>query len=282
MMVRRPLVGLILILAVLLAACGGAAQIPNAPASEGQSTATTAEETPMAETMSDDMMPEGTPTAESTSDDMMSEGTPTAEAMPDDTMSEETPTAEAMPDDMMSEETPMAESTADDMMSEETPMAESTSEAMMPAPAWFGAELTDVNTGRPFSIADLQGKVVLVETMAIWCPKCLAQQQEVQALRTALGPRADLAIVVLDVDPNEDAASLQTYAARHGFDWTYAVAPREVAREIGQLYGDQFLNPTATPMLIIDRHGEVHTLPFGAKSADALETALEPLLDDGM
>jgi hypothetical protein len=55
-----------------------------------------------------------------------------------------------------------------------------------------------------------------------------------------------------------------------------------VAREIGQLYGDQFLNPPSTPMLIVDRHGEVHLLPFGRKSADDLQEALAPFLNDGM
>ena len=65
------------------------------------------------------------------------------------------------------------------------------------------------------------------------------------------------------------------------FDWVYAVAPPEVSRELGQLYGDQFLNPPATPMLIIDQHGEVHPLPFGIKSAGDLQEALEPFLNLG-
>jgi hypothetical protein len=32
-------------------------------------------------------------------------------------------------------------------------------------------------------------------------------------------------------------------------------------------------------MLIIDREGVVHTLPFGVKSADSLLDALQPFLD---
>ena len=54
---------------------------------------------------------------------------------------------------------------------------------------------------------------------------------------------------------------------------------REVAREIGQLYGDQFLNPPSTPMLIVDRQGKVHLLPFGRKTAEDLQEALAPFLD---
>ena len=85
----------------------------------------------------------------------------------------------------------------------------------------------------------------------------------------------------MDIDPNENAADLSAYLARNDFDWLYAVAPVEAAREIGQLYGSQFLNPSSAPMYIIDRKGNVHLLPFGVKSAADLFTALEPLLTEG-
>ena len=76
-------------------------------------------------------------------------------------------------------------------------------------PAWYSAGLTDVRSGEAFTIADAQGKVILVETMAIWCSNCLRQQQEVKALHEALGERDDLVTVVLDIDLNEDADKLQ-------------------------------------------------------------------------
>jgi hypothetical protein len=73
---------------------------------------------------------------------------------------------------------------------------------------------------------------------------------------------------------------LKEYTARNGFFWKYAISPAEVSRDISQLYGDQFLNPPSTPMLIVDRHGEVHPLPFGIKSASDLQAALEPFLQE--
>jgi hypothetical protein len=56
------------------------------------------------------------------------------------------------------------------------------------------------------------------------------------------------------------------------------VAPAQVADEISLLFGNQFLNPTATPMLIIDKKGGQHPLPFGKKSAQDLLNALQPFL----
>lgn len=40
-------------------------------------------------------------------------------------------------------------------------------------PVWFSQELKDVNTGMVFKVAEFKGKVILVETLAVWCSKCL-------------------------------------------------------------------------------------------------------------
>lgn len=153
---------------------------------------------------------------------------------------------------------------------------------MMVVPGWFSASLTDVHTGETFLVSDFEGQVVLVETLAMWCSNCLKQQGEVQVLHDMLGERDDFISLGVDVDPNENADALQAYTTNNDFDWLYTVAPIAVAREIGELYGDQYLNPSATPMLIIDRQGAVHTLPFGIKSAQELLTSLQPFLDAEM
>ena len=84
-----------------------------------------------------------------------------------------------------------------------------TPEAMMEMPGWFGASLTNAATGETFKIQDLKGKVVLVETMAMWCPTCLSQQKEVKALHEQLGKRDDFQSVGIDVDINENLAGVE-------------------------------------------------------------------------
>jgi cytochrome oxidase Cu insertion factor (SCO1/SenC/PrrC family) len=213
-----------------------------------------------------------TPKADQGSDlGMMDEASPTPEIMMHDT---------ATPEAMMGHDTP----TPDAMMSHETPTAGAMMEegSMADSSAWFAASLTDVHTGQAFSINDLNGKVVLVETMAVWCSNCFKQQQQVKALHDQLGQREDFVSIGLDIDPNEDAPQLKSYVEQNGFDWLYAVAPADVARQIGLSYGDQFLNPPSTPILIVDSHGEAHPLPFGIKNADALMQAVEPYLNGSM
>ena len=201
--------------------------------------------------------------------------------------------AKTSPDAMMeNSEVPMAEEShdsemmdeqEDDTMIEEMPAEESmmdnqTDASMVDTPAWFGETFTDARTGQSFSIDDHKGKVVLVETLAMWCSNCIKQQGQVVELHNLLGERDDFVSIGLDIDINENAANLTGYVQKNGFDWLYAVATPEVAREIGNLYGAQFLNPPSTPMLIIDRHGEAHPLPFGIKSAQDLYDALQPFL----
>jgi cytochrome oxidase Cu insertion factor (SCO1/SenC/PrrC family) len=157
-----------------------------------------------------------------------------------------------------------------------------TPEAMTKTPAWFDASLTDARTGHTFSINDFQGKVLLVETMAIWCTNCLQQQGQVKALHKQLGARDDFVSIGLDIDPNENTAALKTYVENRGFDWLYTVPSKDVSREIASLYGDQFLNPPSTPIVVIDRHGDAHPLPFGIKSADNLMKAIQPFLDESL
>ena len=234
MKTRNSLLGLVILLAVVLTACGG--------------TATT-------DTMMDDK-----------SDETMIEPTqePMMEENHEDAMAE--PTHDAMMDDTMSTPEAMKDETSD----------------MMDAPGWFSASLTDVRTGQAFSINDFKGKVVLVETMAIWCSNCLKHQGQVKALHEQLGAREDFVSIGLDIDPNEDTDALKGYVEDKGFDWLYAVPSADISREIATLYGDQFLNPPSTPIVVIDRHGNAHPLPFGIKSADELMQAVQPFLDESM
>jgi thiol-disulfide isomerase/thioredoxin len=207
--------------------------------------------------------------------------TPTPDAMmdkpTDDMMMSKTTTPDAMMDkptgDMMMDKTP----TPDAMMHET-----GTPEAMMESPSWFGAALTDVRSGKTFSLNDFKGKVVLVETMAVWCSNCLKQQGQVKALHALIGENDDFISIGLDIDPNENAVDLKSYVEAKGFDWLYAVPSAEVTREIGNLYTAQFLNPPSTPILIVDRHGVAHPLPFGIKSAEDLEKVVKMYLNEGM
>jgi len=135
--------------------------------------------------------------------------------------------------------------------------------------AWATEPLVDVTTGATFRIADLAGRVLIVETMAIWCTKCRAQQHIVEDALERL-PAERVVYLVLDVDPNEDGPSLAAYREKNGFSGRYAVATTAVARALAADFGDNFLNPPSTPIVIIGADGTVMPTDFGQKSADQI------------
>ncbi len=162
----------------------------------------------------------------------------------------------------------------------DTPVPASTTALPATTPDWFDVQLTDVQTGETFSMNDYAGKVVLLETMAIWCPNCLVQANEVRKLHELLGNPEDLVSVSLDVDVNEDGESLKEFASQYGYTWHFAVAPLEIARALGNLYTAQYLNPPLSPMLMIDRQGQVHHLEYGLKEAEQLQKYIQPYLKE--
>ena len=52
---------------------------------------------------------------------------------------------------------------------------------------WHDITLKDVKTGRTFKVADFNGKPIILETFAVWCPICTKQQREIQKLHSEIG-----------------------------------------------------------------------------------------------
>lgn len=134
---------------------------------------------------------------------------------------------------------------------------------------WRTADLVDVRTGESFTIEDLDGSLVAIEPMAVWCSSCAIQQGEAAvALRDLGDPR--LVYISIDVDPNEPAADLAAYADQRGFDWRFVVAGTPVARSLAETFGDQVLSPPSTPLILIGPDGEVVDQHYGIRGADDL------------
>jgi thiol-disulfide isomerase/thioredoxin len=160
------------------------------------------------------------------------------------------------------------------------PIADATPISSAP-PAWVDTDLTDAVTGKSFKIDDYKGKVVLVDGIATWCPTCFKEAVELQKLHKIYGSQSDFVTVSLGLDLHEDESLLKAYALQLGFDWQFAIAPLAVQREFGNSYGALFLDPTLSPMFIVDRQGHIYTLPFGYKVAEGLKKALDPFINAG-
>ena len=110
-------------------------------------------------------------------------------------------------------------------------------------------------------------RVVFVETMAIWCSNCRAQQKDVVKALAGLDP-ARVTWIGIDVDGSESASDLAAYSDSLGFDWPYAVGSADFLRALSDEFGTQILSPPSTPIVVVGTDGTVTLTEFGHKSVD--------------
>ena len=140
--------------------------------------------------------------------------------------------------------------------------------------AWLDIELTDAETGDTFTLASLEGDVVAIEPMAIWCSNCKAQQDNVKEAYSDI-ESAGVRYISLGIDPGENPKSLTRYAEKRGYDWTFAQSSTELSRALSDLFGPQILSAPSTPLIVLDENGELSTQEFGFHGPDALLGLLE-------
>lgn len=137
---------------------------------------------------------------------------------------------------------------------------------------WMNAEFKDIRTGVEFSISGLKGKPVLLESFAVWCPKCAKQQEEIKKLHAKVGD--SVVSISLDTDSNEDETRVKEHIESKGYDWYYAVSPIEVTKALIDEYGTDIVNAPSTPVILICKNGEAKKLKSGIKTADDLEAEI--------
>jgi thioredoxin-like negative regulator of GroEL len=83
-------------------------------------------------------------------------------------------------------------------------------------------------SGEALALADLEGRVVVLDFWATWCPPCVASVDELKALRRRW-PAERLAIVSISADTND--AAWRAFVAKNGMTWPqYRDADARVAR----------------------------------------------------
>lgn len=134
------------------------------------------------------------------------------------------------------------------------------------APAWSH---TVSLSGAPSSMADLKGKVVLVDFWASWCGPCRMLAPRLSALKEKLGAQG-FSVVGITTDPAEKAA---VFAEQHKM--RYGIVVDESA-ETSKAYGISSL-PT---MLLVDKRGVVREVlvGFDPRGEAELEARIRALL----
>jgi thiol-disulfide isomerase/thioredoxin len=138
---------------------------------------------------------------------------------------------------------------------------------------WMDIELKDVRTGETFRISDFEGRPVLLESFAVWCPTCLAQQKEIEKLKISQGEA--IVHISLDTDPNEDEDRIREHLETHGFYWLFAVSPIELTNALIDEFGLGVVNAPGAPVVLICEDLTARYLRSGVKTENALLEEVE-------
>lgn len=135
---------------------------------------------------------------------------------------------------------------------------------------WKNVGLIDVLTDKKFKISDFTGKIILLESFAVWCPTCLKQQKEIKKLLNE-----DIVHISLDTDPNEDGSLVRNHALTNSLDWRFVISPIEMTRALINEFGVGFVSAPSAPVLLICKDQSSRFLKRGVKSADELKSEIK-------
>ena len=137
---------------------------------------------------------------------------------------------------------------------------------------WKDIELKDVITGNKFKISDFKGKPILLESFAVWCPKCKQQQDMLKELKQEI--KDAVVLVSLDTDPNEDEAKVLGHANRYVYDWLFTVSPVEYTQQLIKEFGLTVVSAPSTPIILVCEDQSARLLKSGIKNTDTLKSEI--------
>ena len=124
--------------------------------------------------------------------------------------------------------------------------------------------------GRPTTLAELRGKVVLVDFWASWCEPCLKELPELEKLHQQLAAQG---VVIVGVSIDKERQNAQELAARLGLKFKLLHDPEG---KVAELYDP----PKMPTSYVIDREGVVRFVNegfVGAADVAKMKRQLEQL-----
>jgi thiol-disulfide isomerase/thioredoxin len=121
--------------------------------------------------------------------------------------------------------------------------------------------------GRVQNLADLRGKVVLVNFWATWCPPCRAEIPDLIALQARSGNR----LQIVGVSEDHDAVdAVKAFVAKHKVNYPIVMATAEIERAFSGVAG----LPTT---FVVDADGQIIQKHVGLLDVAAIERQAKAL-----
>lgn len=125
--------------------------------------------------------------------------------------------------------------------------------------------------GQTFALADLQGKIVVLNFWASWCKPCEQEAADLQTAWEMYSPRGDVVFLGVDyVDTEQEAAA---YLARFGITYPNG-------HDVGQRIYEAFRAAGVPETYFIDREGVLfHTRIGPFTSLNEITAVLDEMLE---
>jgi peroxiredoxin len=130
-----------------------------------------------------------------------------------------------------------------------------------------GFELTDIY-GRPYRLADFEGKPVVLNIWATWCPPCADEIPDI----VEFARDHDGEVVVLSITVDEPGADVAAFAEEYGINYPVLRDDGVVANEYVEV------RPGIPQTYFIDDEGVVRGHIYGSAERDVFEERLRRLL----
>lgn len=131
-------------------------------------------------------------------------------------------------------------------------------------------------SGQPVAFSDLEGKVVVLNFWATWCPPCRREMPMLDAMNRAY---ADKGAVIVGVDVGESAEVARRYAEQVGVRYPIWVGGRSgEGYDSTEALHRQFGGVGLPTTIFIDPDGVIRSFQVGELSAGVVQREIEAML----
>ena len=145
-------------------------------------------------------------------------------------------------------------------------------EAMPSADPVFAATLADFD-GKPVPLAELKGKLVVLNFWATWCGPCRMEIPHLIEAQEKYGPRG---IVFIGAAVEDNADSVRDFGKAYGINYSLVMAGKDQGIALLRALGNKIAGLPFT--IVLDRQGNIVAAKRGIMTPALMQQILDPLL----
>ena len=147
-------------------------------------------------------------------------------------------------------------------------------DSMPSADPVFAATFADFD-GKPVSLTELKGKLVVLNFWATWCGPCRMEIPHLVEAQEKYGPRG---IVFMGAAVEDNAESVRDFGKAYGINYLVVMAGKDKGIALLRALGNKIAGLPYT--IVLDRQGRIVAVKRGVMTPARLQQILDPLLSD--